>query len=130
MIQLTLTLKISTMQVVETSVTVNNSPIQDVIHLNDRAPPTFVSFFVSLYFSTLKVTVVSHTVWRKKRWFSPLELQTNWRLCWYNFFGGGGGQIRFIVGDVKMANSLKWMKCKTVVQTQICNGLELFTKIS
>ena len=37
MIQLTLTLKITTAQVVETSVTVNNnSPIQDYVHPNDR----------------------------------------------------------------------------------------------
>ena len=26
------------------SVTVNNSPIQESIHLDDRAPPTYVSF--------------------------------------------------------------------------------------
>ena len=31
-IQLTLTLKMTTEQVVETSVTVNNSPIQDYLH--------------------------------------------------------------------------------------------------
>ena len=42
MVQLTLTLKMTTAQVVETSVTVNNnSPIQDYVHLNDQSQPTF-----------------------------------------------------------------------------------------
>ena len=42
MIQLTLTLKMTTAQVVETSVTVNNnSPIQDYIHLDNQTQPTF-----------------------------------------------------------------------------------------
>ena len=41
-IQLTLTLKMTTAQVVETSVTVNNnSPIQDYIHSEDQTQPTF-----------------------------------------------------------------------------------------
>ena len=40
--QLTLTLKMTTAQVVETSVTVNNnSPIQDYVHPDDQTPPTF-----------------------------------------------------------------------------------------
>ena len=39
-IQLTLTLKMTTAQVVETSVTVNNnSPIQDYIHPDDQTQP-------------------------------------------------------------------------------------------
>ena len=43
MIQLTLTLKMTTAQVVETSVTVNNnSPIQDYVHADDQTQPTFV----------------------------------------------------------------------------------------
>ena len=42
MIQLTLTLKMTTAQVVETSVTVNNnSPIQDYVHADDQTLPTF-----------------------------------------------------------------------------------------
>ena len=42
MIQLTLALKMTTAQVVETSVTVdNNSPIQDYIHPDDETQPTF-----------------------------------------------------------------------------------------
>ena len=41
MIQLTLTLKMTTAQVVETSVTVNNnSPIQDYVHPDDQTQPT------------------------------------------------------------------------------------------
>ena len=40
-IQLTLSLKMTTAQVVETSVTVNNSPIQDYVHLDDQTQPTF-----------------------------------------------------------------------------------------
>ena len=41
-IQLTLTLKITTAQVVETSVTINNnSPIQDYVHPDYQTQPTF-----------------------------------------------------------------------------------------
>ena len=41
MIQLTLTLRMTTAQVVETSVTVNNnSPIQDYFHPDDQTQPT------------------------------------------------------------------------------------------
>ena len=40
-IQLTLTLKMTTAQVVETSVTVNNSPIQDYVHRDDQTQPAF-----------------------------------------------------------------------------------------
>ena len=42
MIQLALTLKMTTAQVVETSVTFNNnSPIQDYVHPDDQTQPTF-----------------------------------------------------------------------------------------
>ena len=42
MINLTLTLKMTAAQVVETSVTVNNnSPIQDYVHPDDQTQPTF-----------------------------------------------------------------------------------------
>ena len=42
MTQLTLTLKMTTTQVVETSVTVsNNSPIQDYVHPDGQTQPTF-----------------------------------------------------------------------------------------
>ena len=41
-IQLTLTLKMTTALVVETSVTVNNNrPIQDYVHPDDQTQPTF-----------------------------------------------------------------------------------------
>ena len=40
-IQLTLTLKLTTAQVDESSVTVNNSPIQDYVHSDDHAPHTY-----------------------------------------------------------------------------------------
>ena len=41
-IQLTLNLKMTTTQVVETSVTVNNnSPIQDYVHPDDQTQPNF-----------------------------------------------------------------------------------------
>ena len=45
MIQLTLTLKMTTSQVVKMLVTVNdNSPIQDYIHPDDQTQPTFEMF--------------------------------------------------------------------------------------
>ena len=40
-IQLTLTLKMTTAQVFETSVTVNNSPIQDYVHPDNRTQPIY-----------------------------------------------------------------------------------------
>ena len=41
-LQYTLTLKMTTAQVVETSVTVNNnSPIQDYVHPDDHTQPTY-----------------------------------------------------------------------------------------
>ena len=41
MIQLTLTMRMTTAQVVETSVTVNNnSPIQDYVHPDNQTQPT------------------------------------------------------------------------------------------
>ena len=58
MVQLTLTLKPTTAQVVKTSVTVNNSPTQDYVHPDDHAPPThemtlgfkhFTGFFYTFY---------------------------------------------------------------------------------
>ena len=42
MIQLTLTLKMTIAQVVKTSVTVNNSPIQDFVHPDDHTQPADV----------------------------------------------------------------------------------------
>ena len=56
-IQLTLTLKMTTAQVVETSVTVsNNSPIQDYVHPDDQTQPTFENdSWVQTFHSTLLV---------------------------------------------------------------------------
>ena len=46
-IQLSLTLKMTTAQVVETSVTVNNnSPIQDYVHPDDQTQTTFENFLL------------------------------------------------------------------------------------
>ena len=43
-IQLTLTLKITTAQVVETSVNINNnSPIPDYVHPDDHTQPTYMT---------------------------------------------------------------------------------------
>ena len=51
MIQLTLTLKMTTAQVVETSVTVNNnSPIQDYVHPDDQTQPPFNSLMVAIFY--------------------------------------------------------------------------------
>ena len=48
MIQLTLTLKMTTAQVGETSVTVNNnSPIQHYVHPDDQTQPTFDKYTVA-----------------------------------------------------------------------------------
>ena len=44
-IQLTLTLKMTTAQIAKTSVTVNNnSPIQDYVHPDDQTQPTFENY--------------------------------------------------------------------------------------
>ena len=44
-IQLTLTLKMTTAQVVETSVTVsNNGPIQNYVHPDDHTQPTYEKY--------------------------------------------------------------------------------------
>ena len=50
MIQLTLTLKMTTAQVVETSVNVNNnSPIQEYVHPDDQNQPSFIIDCFLLY---------------------------------------------------------------------------------
>ena len=71
MIQLTLTLKMTTAQVVETSVTVNNSPIQDYVHPDDHTQPTyemtpgfkpFILTFLSVEFAYLSYTNTEITI--------------------------------------------------------------------
>ena len=63
-IQLTLTLKMTTAQDVEMSVTVNNnSPIQDYIHPDDQTQPTFEKtpgfrpFTINIFFILAPVTL-------------------------------------------------------------------------
>ena len=54
-IQLTLTLKMTTAKVVETLVTVNNnSPIQDYVHPDDQTQPTF-KWLLGLNLSQTKI---------------------------------------------------------------------------
>ena len=60
MIQLTLTLNMTTAQVVETSVTVNNNtPIQDNVHPDDQ---TQAIFEMTPGFKLFIVSVVLHTL--------------------------------------------------------------------
>ena len=57
MIQLTLTLKVTTAGVVEASVTVNNSPIQDYDHPDDYASPTYeMTPGVQIFHTSVPVT--------------------------------------------------------------------------
>ena len=60
MIQLTLTVKVTTAQVVEMSVTINNnSPIQDYIHSDDHAQPTYEMTLGLKYFTIIKkITII------------------------------------------------------------------------
>ena len=55
MIQLTLTLKMATAQVVEMSFTINNSPIQGYAHPDDYTQPTW--FSILLYIEKLPLTI-------------------------------------------------------------------------
>ena len=73
-IQLTLTLKMTTTKVVETSVTVNNnSPIQDYVHLNDQTQPTFeIIRSVTLFLKSFNV-------------YNPFSLKTTLKTDLQNF---------------------------------------------
>ena len=66
MIQLTLTLKVTITQVVETSVSVNNSPIQDYNHLDDYAQATYE---MSVEFKPLTVILLTRTMKKLKKSF-------------------------------------------------------------
>ena len=58
-IQLTLTLKMTTAQVVETSVIVNNnSPIQDYVHPDDQTQPTFVMTLLHVKLTTVVMVII------------------------------------------------------------------------
>ena len=68
MIQLTLTLKMTTAKVVETSVTVNNnSPIQDYVHQDDQTQPTLIDVYViepvgNTVSSLIRATMQKHSI--------------------------------------------------------------------
>ena len=55
MIQLTLTVKVTTTEVVEMSVTINNnSPIHDYVHSDDHAQPTYEMTHGLKHFTIIK----------------------------------------------------------------------------
>ena len=65
-IQLTLTLKMTTAKVVETSVTVNNnSPIQDYVHPNDQTQPTFEMTPGFKPFTVIYIYIVCVLTWSR-----------------------------------------------------------------
>ena len=58
-VQLALTLKVTTAQVVKMSVTVsNNSPIQDYVHPDDHAQPTYEMTHGLKYFTIIKNIII------------------------------------------------------------------------
>ena len=60
-----LTLKMTTAQVVETSVTVNdNSPIQDYVHPDDQTQPIFIMFRVILFNALWKFLGLGNSAWK------------------------------------------------------------------
>ena len=58
MIQLTLNLKMTITQVVETSVSVNNSPIKDYNHLDNYAQPTYEMSVEFKPFTVILLTLI------------------------------------------------------------------------
>ena len=82
-IPLTLNLKMTTAQVVETSVTVNNSPIQDYVHPDDHTQPTFEIIdkfwcFDAFRKELLKVRMVNLLL-KIGRWFLCSDLPSSVR---------------------------------------------------
>ena len=71
MIQLTVTLKMTTARVVETSFTVNeNSPIQDYVHLDDHTAVMLYLLIMKLRLTPLfkPFTISQHTIyWAKNK---------------------------------------------------------------
>ena len=70
MIQLTVTLKMTTARVVETSFTVINSPFQDCIHLDDHAAIMLYLLIMKLRLTPLfkPFTISQHTIyWAKNK---------------------------------------------------------------
>ena len=72
-IQLTLILNMTTPQVVETSITVNNnSPIQDYVHQDDQTQPTFEIFFLEAFIRTGNYLLLTgHYIWQ----YFPLSME-------------------------------------------------------
>ena len=63
LIQLTLTLKMTTAQVVETSLTINNSSIQDYVHADDHSQPTYeVSSKITSFGSVILIIIINVTL--------------------------------------------------------------------
>ena len=60
-IQLTLTLNMTTAQVVETSVTVNNSLIQHYVHPDEHTQPTYLLMYSIKFFTDLRKTFIMQT---------------------------------------------------------------------
>ena len=61
-----LSLKMTTAQVVETSVTVNNSHIQDYVHPDDYTQPTYEQINISLCIVRLRISFLKVKVTNKK----------------------------------------------------------------
>ena len=73
-IQLTLTLRMTTAQVVQTSVTVNNnSPIQDYFHPDDQTQPTFEMTPGFKPFTLLLLLCRSMKLWNAVHIMSSIE---------------------------------------------------------
>ena len=79
-IQLTLTLKMTTAPVVETSVTVNNSPIHDYVHPDDHTQPTYemtpqlnVELFVNDKIACLPPSITPNVTKKTKMNFQKLS---------------------------------------------------------
>ena len=73
MIQLALVLKMTTAQVVQTSVTVNNySPIQDYVHPDDQTQPTFYFLINLRLFQTLRQIT---NRWRKTKTITKFQVE-------------------------------------------------------
>ena len=98
-IQLTLTLNMTTAQVVETSVTVNNnSPIQDCVHPDDLTQPTFeitgkLFSYIAFAFAAccrlsktnkLKTDKTTAPEWVRKYVLTLLSFWTKWRTILIN----------------------------------------------
>ena len=91
MIQLTLTLKMTTAQVVETSVTVNNnSPIQDYVHPDNHTQPTCDWNFLLIYLHGITIDALPLTV-SARPWSprcAPMINFSTMKWSWYTTWAG------------------------------------------